>query len=116
MKQKAPKVAENMEFIKAKISQYEESHQDVHQDEAFDEAKYNAVVVSMYECQEEMRATSCKFDIHILERIDETRELLKEALEAAKKARAGTKESAMAWETVEELEAAISHLKAQCQE
>lgn len=90
MKQKAPKVAENMEFIKEKISKYEESHQDVHQDAAFDEAKYNAAVVKMYECQEEMRATSCKFDIHILDRIDETRELLKEALEVAKKSRAGT--------------------------
>jgi len=37
-----------MEFIKEKISKYEESHQDVHQDVAFDEAKFNAVVVRMY--------------------------------------------------------------------
>ena len=90
IKQKAPKVAENLELIKSKIKKYEQDHQDVHQDAAFDEAKYNAAVIRLYQCQEEMRATSCKFDLEILDRIDETRELLKEALESAKKTKMGT--------------------------
>ena len=70
MKRAAPKVAEDMEFIKSVIKNYEESHLDVHQDKVFDEEKYNAAVVRLYKCQEEMKVLSCKYDPNTLDKID----------------------------------------------
>ena len=113
MKRAAPKVAENIDFIKSEIKKYEDLHLDVHQeDHKFDEEAYEAAVVRLYECQEEMKAISCNYDPETLERIEDTRELLKEALEIANKTKKGSKERSLAWDTVEELEASISHMKA----
>jgi hypothetical protein len=44
----------------------------------------------------------------------QVRESLDSALTAAKITKTGSREAAIAWETVEELESEISHLKKRC--
>ena len=46
--------------------------------------------------------------------IERVRKVLLVSIETAQKTKKGSKEAAMAWDIVEELEAEISHLKSRC--
>lgn len=103
-----PRMKTNMAAIKEEIEMYRDIYPQYVDHKYFDKPMPDLDTTPVKEECEVEQVWNIKVNIMKL------REQLNEAMIDAKRAQKGSKEAALAWDIVEEIEAGISHLKSRC--